>query len=172
MDDAKVLEFERFELLKRVEDWLETPMVALGFVWLALLIAEFVWGTSSLFEGLGTIIWIMFILDFALKLTLAPHKLRYLRHNLLTLVALFIPYPRTAHLSDHPRCPRASLGAHRTKPPPRAGSHLPQPGDARAFRHYGSSRFRLRGGTNDDCDLCRSSRDVRLRAGGGGGRAS
>jgi len=91
VEDTKALESERFELLTRVEDWLETPMVVLGFVWLALLIAEFVWGTSSLFERLGTIIWIIFILDFALKLTLAPHKLRYLRNNLLTLVALFIP---------------------------------------------------------------------------------
>lgn len=91
VDDAEALESERFELLTRVEDWLETPMVALGFVWLALLIAEFVWGTRSLFEGLGTMIWIIFVLDFALKLTLAPHKLRYLRNNLLTLVALFIP---------------------------------------------------------------------------------
>jgi voltage-gated potassium channel len=91
MEDEKTLEFERLELLKRVEDWLETPMVVLGFVWLALLIAEFVWGASALFEGLGTIIWIVFILDFALKLTLAPRKLRYLRHNLLTLVAPFIP---------------------------------------------------------------------------------
>ena len=91
MEDAQVLESERFELLARVEAWLETPMVVLGFVWLVLLVAEFVWGTSSLFEGLGTIIWIVFILDFALKLTLAPHKLRYLRNNVLTLVALFIP---------------------------------------------------------------------------------
>lgn len=91
MEEAKVLESERLELLKRVEDWLETPMVILGFVWLALLVAEFIWGVNALFQGLGTIIWILFIIDFALKLTLAPHKLRYLRNNLLTLVALFIP---------------------------------------------------------------------------------
>lgn len=91
MEEVRTLEFERLELLARVEAWLETPMVVLGFVWLALLVAEFVWGTSALFEGIGTIIWITFILDFALKLTLAPHKLRYLRHNLLTVVALFIP---------------------------------------------------------------------------------
>lgn len=91
MEEAKVLESERLELLERVEAWLETPMVILGFVWLALLVAEFIWGVNSLFQGLGTIIWILFIIDFALKLTLAPHKLRYLRNNLLTLVALFIP---------------------------------------------------------------------------------
>ena len=91
MEKTKELESERLELLARVEAWLETPMVVLGFVWLALLVAEFVWGSSALFEGLGTIIWIVFLLDFALKLTLAPHKGRYLRHNLLTVVALFVP---------------------------------------------------------------------------------
>ncbi len=97
--EVEVLETERLELLARVEDWLETPMVVLGFVWLTLLIAEFVWGSSSLFETLGTLIWIVFILDFVLKLTLAPRKRRYLRRNLLTLVALFIPALRVFRLA-------------------------------------------------------------------------
>lgn len=39
MEKTKELEVERFELLARVEAWLETPMVVLGFVWLALLVA-------------------------------------------------------------------------------------------------------------------------------------
>lgn len=99
MEDAQALEHERLELLQRVEDWLEVPMLVLGFVWLALLIAEFVWGMSSLFEGLGTVIWIVFLLDFALKLTLAPHKLRYLRNNALTLVALLIPALRVFRIA-------------------------------------------------------------------------
>ena len=94
-----VLEAQRLELLERVEAWLETPMVVLGFVWLALLIAEFVWGSSSLFETLGTLIWIVFILDFILKFTLAPRKRFYLRRNLLTIVALFIPALRVFRLA-------------------------------------------------------------------------
>ncbi len=57
MEETKTLNLERLELLERIEAWLETPMVVLGFVWLALLVAEFVWGASALFEGLGTIIW-------------------------------------------------------------------------------------------------------------------
>ena len=98
-DNPEELESERLELLARVDAWLETPMVVLGFVWLALLVAEFVWGASALFEGLGTIIWIVFLLDFALKLTLAPHKGRYLRHNLLTVVALFVPALRVFRIA-------------------------------------------------------------------------
>lgn len=99
MEDVSALEHDRLELLERVEAWLDLPMIVLGFVWLGLLIAEFVWGSSSLFEGLGTIIWIFFLLDFALKLTLAPRKLRYLRNNVLTVVALFIPALRVFRIA-------------------------------------------------------------------------
>jgi len=82
---------ERLEILDTLERWLETPMLVLGFVWLALLIVEFVWGLSSILEIVGTIIWIIFVLDFVLKFVLAPQKLKYLKKNWLTVVALVIP---------------------------------------------------------------------------------
>lgn len=85
------LERERYELLHTLEDWLETPMVVLAFVWLALLVAELVWGETRLFVTVGTVIWVVFIVDFGLKLTLAPHKVRYLRRNWLSGVSLAIP---------------------------------------------------------------------------------
>ncbi len=65
------LKRERYELLHRLEGWLETPMLALAFVWLVLLILELVRGESQLFYVLGTAIWIVFIIDFAVKLVLA-----------------------------------------------------------------------------------------------------
>lgn len=86
-----VLERERIELLARLEVWLETPMVVLGFVWLALLIAEFVYGGHSLFEWFGTAIWIVFLVDFAVKFIVAPRKLAFLRSNWLTMIALLVP---------------------------------------------------------------------------------
>ncbi len=58
---------ERFELLHRLENLLETPLIVLGFVWLALLVMELVYGASALFETLGMLIWIVFLLDFAVK---------------------------------------------------------------------------------------------------------
>ena len=61
---------ERQNLLARLEDWLETPMLALGFVWLVLLIYELIWNLSPALELGGTIIWIIFIVDFALKFAL------------------------------------------------------------------------------------------------------
>jgi len=109
--EERTLEHERLELLARVEDWLETPMLVLGFVWLALLVAEFVWGASSLFEGLGTIIWVIFVLDFGLKLTLAPHKLGYVRRNWLTVIALFIPALRVFRVARALRVLRAARAA-------------------------------------------------------------
>lgn len=87
----KELERERYALLGSLEDWLETPMVLLAFVWLALLIVEFIWGERQLFATLGTIIWIVFIVDFGVKLVLAPHKVNYLTRNWLGAISLLIP---------------------------------------------------------------------------------
>ena len=70
--DNEALEHERTELLQRLEDWLETPMLVLAFAWLALLIVELVWGESAWFEIIGTIIWIVFILNFVVEFVLAP----------------------------------------------------------------------------------------------------
>lgn len=89
--DAEELKRERSELLQRLESWLETPMLVLAFVWLALLIVELVRGESPLFYYLGTTIWVVFIIDFAVKLVLAPVKLVYLKGNWLTAISLLLP---------------------------------------------------------------------------------
>lgn len=82
---------ERRNLLEQIENWLETPMIILGFVWLGLLVYEFIWNLTPALELAGTIIWVIFILDFALKFTLAPVKLHYLKSNWLTILALLVP---------------------------------------------------------------------------------
>ncbi|MBA2572563.1 MAG: ion transporter [Gemmatimonadetes bacterium] len=82
---------ERDELLHRIEKWLETPMIVLGFVWLALLVLELTRGLSSELETAATVIWIAFILDFALRFVLAPHKADYLQGNWLTAISLVLP---------------------------------------------------------------------------------
>ncbi|WP_162051834.1 potassium channel family protein [Pontibacter pamirensis] len=85
------LEKERNELLNRLQDALELPMVVLGFIWLVLLVVEFIWGLSPVLQLISTVIWILFILDFILKFVLAPHKLLFLRHNVLTTISLAVP---------------------------------------------------------------------------------
>ena len=108
---ARALEHERWEILTRLEDWLELPMLILGFVWLALLVLEFVWGENSLFTGVGTMIWILFVLDFTLKFTLAPAKGRYLRRNWLTAVSLLVPALRVFRVARVVRVLRAARAA-------------------------------------------------------------
>ena len=66
-------------------------MLVLAFVWLALLVVELIQGESPLFNVLGTLIWVVFLLDFAVKLVLAPDKVAYLTRNWLTAISLLIP---------------------------------------------------------------------------------
>lgn len=87
----QALAHERAQLLQRLEDWLEAPMVVLAFAWLALLVVELIQGTSALFESVGLVIWGIFIVNFALEFTLAPHKLAYLKANWLTALSLMVP---------------------------------------------------------------------------------
>ncbi len=82
---------ERKKLLHALERFLEVPMIFLGFVWLTLLIIEITWGLTTTLEYLSLGIWIIFIIDFILKLVLAPAKLSYLKKNWLTAISLVIP---------------------------------------------------------------------------------
>lgn len=102
---------ERKTLVARLEDWLETPMLILGFVWLGLLIYEFTWNLSPALEFLGTIIWIVFILDFALKFLLAPDKTDYLKANWLTVLSLLVPALRVFRIFRLFRVLRAARAA-------------------------------------------------------------
>lgn len=82
---------DRLTALAGLEEWLDTPMRVLGFVWLGLLVLELTRGLSPLLTALTTVIWVIFILDFALRLTLAPVKSRYLRQNWLGVLSLLVP---------------------------------------------------------------------------------
>lgn len=85
------LDRERLQLLQRFEDWLETPMLILSFVWLALLVFELTLGERNLLTTAATVIWVIFIVDFSIKFTLAPRKLDYVRKSWLTVIALAVP---------------------------------------------------------------------------------
>jgi voltage-gated potassium channel len=89
--EKETLDRERLEVLEQIEEWLETPMLALGFAWLVLLVVELIWGLSPMLEAAFTVIWIIFIVDFAVRFFLAPSKLTYLRRNWLTTIALAVP---------------------------------------------------------------------------------
>ncbi|MCP9495638.1 MAG: ion transporter [Pyrinomonadaceae bacterium MAG19_C2-C3] len=103
-----LLTAERRALLEQVEDWLELPMLILGFVWLALLIFEFIWGESTWLTTISTVIQIIFVVDFAIKLLLAPDKTDYLKANWLTAIALLVPALRVFRIFRVVRLLRAA----------------------------------------------------------------
>lgn len=89
---------ERRQILHQWEGWLETPLILLGLLWLVLLVIELRWGLSPLLETIGTFIWIVFIMDFAVRLLISPDKLGYLRNNWFTAVALILPALRVLRI--------------------------------------------------------------------------
>jgi voltage-gated potassium channel len=66
-------------------------MLVLSVVWLALFVVELTRGLSPFLETVGYVIWAVFVLDFALRFTLAPAKGRFLARNALTAVSLVLP---------------------------------------------------------------------------------
>jgi voltage-gated potassium channel len=82
---------ERNKLLRSVEKLLEGPMIFLGFVWLVLLIVELIRGLTKPLEYLSLTIWGIFIIDFLVKIILAPVKLSFIKKNWLTAISLVIP---------------------------------------------------------------------------------
>lgn len=90
--EHELLNAERRALLEKIEDALETPMLILGALWLALLVAEFALDWKGQWLDLTVwIIWAIFLFDFLLKFVLAPAKLEYLKTNWLTALSLLVP---------------------------------------------------------------------------------
>ncbi len=90
---------ERFELLEHVQAALEPLMVALGLVFLVLLVVDVagVGLSAGQRTWAGRAQWTIygfFVADFALRFAIAPAKLRFLRANWLTALSLVIPFLR------------------------------------------------------------------------------
>lgn len=109
-DEHEALRRTKRELLEQVEEWVELPMVVLGFVWLALLVVEFTAGLGAVWQRLVTLIWVMFILEFALRFALAERRLTYLRRNWLTALALALPALRMLRVLRVLQVARAARG--------------------------------------------------------------
>lgn len=88
----------RERALAGYESWSELPMQLLGFTWLALLVLELTNGLSTPLAILSTAIWIVFIVDFAIRLSIAPDRRQYLRSNWLTALSLVVPALRVLRI--------------------------------------------------------------------------
>lgn len=96
------------DLLHRLEDALELPMIVLGLVWLALAAAELATVLPPWLDHVTTGIWAVFVADFVLRLWLARDRGGYLRQNWLTLVALGVPALRIFRIARVLRVLRAT----------------------------------------------------------------
>ena len=85
---------QRWALLSQLEEWLEVPMLVLSFAWLAMVVVELVWGSAHVLEIFGTAIWIVFVVEYVLRLVLAPDRVRFVKRNWLTAIALAVPAVR------------------------------------------------------------------------------
>lgn len=90
---------DRVAIVRRLERWLEVPLFFLGIVWLVLLVIELVGRLNRVLEFLGTLIWVVFLSEFVLRLLVAPDKSRFLRRNVLTVVALVLPALRVLRVA-------------------------------------------------------------------------
>lgn len=86
---------QRWQLLHTVSRSLRWPMTALGIAWVVLLVVDLAGLVGEPWSGTlaaaQAAIWILFVLQFALELALAPCKAAYLRGNWLTAVAVVLP---------------------------------------------------------------------------------
>src|SRR5688572_23430212 len=85
----------RYRVARRLSAIFDVTLAPLAVVTLVLLAVEFFlslrppWGTVVYWTQAAT--WGVFLAAFALEVAQAPDKLRYIRKNLLLVVALIIP---------------------------------------------------------------------------------
>ena len=92
----------REALLLRIERLTELPLLVLAFVMIPLLVGPFLWELSpaeeSIFIALDTFIWALFAVDLLVKVTIAPHRLPYLRRHWLEVLIVVVPFFRPLRL--------------------------------------------------------------------------
>ena len=89
--EKQAIAHEQHQILQQLENWLELPMLLLSFAWLGLFVVELTWKLTPLLDAISLIIWGVFILEFMLRLSLAPHKAAYLKTNWITAISLLLP---------------------------------------------------------------------------------
>ena len=100
----------RWRLLRDMDEWLRVPMTLLSLAWLAIVVWELVDGSTELLATVGTVIWIIFILEFLVRFALAPDKGAFLRSSWLTVIALAVPALRLFRALTFLRAARALRG--------------------------------------------------------------
>lgn len=109
---------QREEELDRLVRVTEIPLILLSFVMIPLLIGPLLWEMSEtqefVFLALDGIIWVVFAIDLAVKFTVAPRKLAFLRSHWATVLVVLLPFARPLRLLRLALfMARAARGIHR-----------------------------------------------------------
>lgn len=85
-------------------------MVLLAFAWIVLMILEFTSNQQPWVVYASNVIWGVFVLDFLIRLFLAPARLAFIRRNWLTAISLLLPALRIFRITRVLRLARATRG--------------------------------------------------------------
>ena len=126
----------RRRALDRYDRATAVPVTVIAFVMVPVLVVPLVWhldtGWSSVFDVAGDIGWALFTADYAVRVTLAPDRRRFVRTHLLDLAAILLwvlrwsPSPGDPGAAGRALAPAlAFLVAGSTPGAPRAGGPAP-----------------------------------------------
>lgn len=97
--------------LRRFERLTEIPMLVLSVIFLVVLVLPILEtrlspGWRNAISEVDIIIWIVFAAEYAIRLTLAPRKLRFIWNNALDLVVVAVPVLRPLRVARLARLAR------------------------------------------------------------------
>jgi voltage-gated potassium channel len=86
------------EALDRFERQTAWPMMALALAIIPLLVVPLLVdlpsGVETTFFALDWLIWVAFVLEYGIRLYLAPSKRHFVSHNIIDLLFVLIPFLR------------------------------------------------------------------------------
>ena len=93
---------QREELLQRLERLTELPLLLLSFAMVPLLLGPILWDLSktegTVFLILDIFIYLIFAVDLAAKIVVAPNRLAYVRGHWLDVLIVAVPFFRPLRL--------------------------------------------------------------------------
>jgi voltage-gated potassium channel len=89
--DDRRLRRERWALLASIIRLTEQPMIVLSFAWVVLVVVDLARGLTTPLLMTTNIIWVIFIVDFLIKLIIAPSRLMFVRKHWITAASIALP---------------------------------------------------------------------------------
>lgn len=88
----------RLRLIRRLTQWLDAPMAALSFLFLASMLGDLLVADNSPWrpwlDQASLVLWSLFALEFLVKLAIAPDKPTYLKRHWFDILVLALPMVR------------------------------------------------------------------------------